>query len=547
MWETYLRPESLRQALALLQEHAGRARLIAGGTDVLVELQRGVLPTSTLIDLTAVRDLKYVREAGQYIVLGALATHNDVIASRMCVDRALPLAQACWEVGAPQIRTRATVAGNIVTASPANDTITPLMALDAELVLASHAGERVVPLHDFYRGVRRTVLASDELVREIRVPTLKTHQRGIFLKLGLRRAQAISVINVALVVTLDGDRVTQTRITLGCVAPTIVHASSAEAYLTGRRLDAATCAEAGRLASADIAPIDDLRGSAAYRHATVSALVSDGLARLAASDHAANWPVNPLLLETPFVPSAPAASSPTMPPVGPPPPDSEGAGRKVAASPPRAVIRDRSLEDEERGTDPFVDAIHTTINGQSYILAAAHRKTLLNALREDAGLTGTKEGCAEGECGACTVWLDGQAVMSCLVPAAQAHHAAITTIEGLAAYPPVVPARAGGLRGGTPLERSVAVSTAGASAAGASAAGTAAPPTLHPLQQAFIDHGAVQCGYCIPGMLMAGAKLLAECPHPDLEQVRQALGGNICRCTGYRKILDAVLSVGGQE
>ncbi|MGH2517685.1 MAG: FAD binding domain-containing protein, partial [Ktedonobacterales bacterium] len=104
MWQTYLRPTSLDELLALLREHAGKARLIAGGTDVLVELQRGVKPTTTLLDVTAIPDLKYVRESTGVIALGALATHNDVVASPACVASALPLAQACWEVGAPQIR-----------------------------------------------------------------------------------------------------------------------------------------------------------------------------------------------------------------------------------------------------------------------------------------------------------------------------------------------------------------------------------------------------------------------------------------------------------
>jgi len=441
--------------LRALRDAGEGTRLVAGGTDLVVEQQRGVKPARHLIDLMALEsELKYVRHEGNELVLGALATHNDVIASPELIADALPLAQACIEVGAPQIRTRATIAGNLVTASPANDTIAPLLALDARLTLASMQGERVVPLSEFYPGFRQTALRADEILREIRFEALGAKRRGIFLKLGLRRAQAISVINVAIVLGLSHRRVESARVALGCVAPTVVRMPAVEALLAGATLDDATIAAAAQRAAEEIAPIDDLRASAQYRRESVAALVSQALEALAAGREAEGFPSHPILLET-----------------------NDAASRRATA------------------TDGPVVA---QLNGRSCELTTATRKTLLDALR-DVGCTGVKEGCAEGECGACTVWLDGRAVMSCLVPAAQANGAEIVTIEGLAGE-----------------------------------------NELHPLQNAYIARGAVQCGFCIPGMLMAGAKLLDERATPTRDECQVAISGNLCRCTGYRKILDAM-------
>ena len=460
LWQQYFQPRSMARALALLREHGSAARIVSGGTDVLVELQRGVKPTQTLIDVTQLRELKYVRDEGDRIAIGGLATHNDVLASQACAQRALPLVQACVEVGAPQIRTRATLAGNLVTASPANDTIVPLIAMGGEVLLQSVDGERIIELADFFTGFRQTVMRPDELLREIRVRPLAENERGVFLKLGLRRAQAISVISVATIVRSGrGGATGEARIALGCLAPTIVRAKNAEAALLGKPLSAKAISAAAEAVLEDVSPIGDVRGSADYRRLAVRALLERSLQRIAGDSCAEGLPDRHILLET-------------------------------GEAPPLS------------GTPEFTGTIISTINGKRTEMRDAGRKTLLNALRENASLTGSKEGCAEGECGACTVWIDGQAVMSCLVPAAQAHGHALVTIEGLASG-----------HNGKPL---------------------------HPLQQAYIERGAVQCGFCIPGMLMAGAKLLQECESPTLEQHQTAISGNICRCTGYRKILDAM-------
>lgn len=463
MWTEYFTPTSIDEALTLLAEHRSSARIVAGATDLILELERGQRSgIEILIDVTRIPGLDSIHlDADGMIHLGPLVTHNHCAGSQLMVDRAFALARACWEVGAPQIRNRGTVAGNLITASPANDSITPLMAFDAVVHLRSTRGERSVKLSDFYTGVRSNVMRDDEMLVDIAFPAPSAGTRSSFYKLALRRAQAVSVINVAVVLELEAGRVGRAAITLGSVAPTIIHAEGAEDILRGAGLTDDVVVRAAEAAARSAKPIDDLRGSASYRVEMVRVCTERVLRSLAAGEECRGYPDPPVMLRR----------SDTW-------------------------QWDRPLEKvnvHRSGT-----LIVTTVNGRRYKLQTGFDKTLLRLLREDVGLTGTKEGCAEGECGACTVFLDGVSVMACMVPAPRAHGAEIVTVEGLAGN-----------------------------------------GRLHPIQQAFIDEGAVQCGYCTPGFLMSGAMLLEETPNPSKWDIQQALTGNLCRCTGYYKIISA--------
>lgn len=465
MWHNYYSVTSIAEALDLLSQYRERARIVAGATDLILELERGQREgVDTLIDITRIPGLDKISAHGDTIRLGPLVTHNHLVGSEVIVERAFPLAQAAWTVGAPQIRNRGTVAGNVITASPANDTITPLWAMGASVTLASTRGERTVDFPSFYQGVRKTVMEPDEMLTAITFPALCKPERGIFLKLGLRNAQAISVVNIAVILTFDGDVITDAAITMGSVAPTILRVPVAEQYLAGKPLSDEVIREAARLAAAAPTPIDDVRSGAQYRSEMCRVLTSRALRALRDGKEREGWPEDPAMLWGDH----------------------------------HASVQD-SLRSMIRHEDDAADTIVTTVNGKIYTVTGGVNKTLLRFLREDIGLPGTKEGCAEGECGACTVFLNGAAVMACLVPAPRAHGAKIVTIEGLAAE----------------------------------------DGTLHPLQQAFVDTGAVQCGYCTPGFLMSGAKLLDEHPQPTRDQIEQSITGNLCRCTGYYKIVDA--------
>jgi carbon-monoxide dehydrogenase medium subunit len=437
----------------------------------MLEMERGVRKgIKTLIDVSRLKGLNQINlDEDGIIHLGPLVTHSDCIASKLIVEKAFPLARACLEVGAPQIRNRGTITGNLITASPANDTIPPLIGLNAILVLQSTRGVREVPLASFYKGVRLTVMEPDEMVVDIKFPALHENQRGTFYKLGLRKAQAISIVDCAVILTVEEGFIRNSVITIGSVAPTIVHAMEAEDYLNGKKFEEAVIDHAAELAKSASRPINDIRSSREYRLEMVRVCVRRALRTIYLGEERANYPSHPVVLRA----NSEFNSAPL---------DGEGFMQ--------------TIHHRIGSVDP---ALETKINGKYYSFNSGYHKSLLRLLREDAGLIGTKEGCAEGECGACTVFLDGMAVMSCLVPAVRAHGAEIVTIEGIA-------------RNGE----------------------------LHPVQKAFIDKAAVQCGYCTPGFIMSSVMLLDEIDHPSKDEIAEAISGNLCRCTGYYSIVAAV-------
>jgi xanthine dehydrogenase iron-sulfur cluster and FAD-binding subunit A len=465
MWNNYLNVTTIDEALRALAQDGERARIVAGATDLILELERGVRKgIETLIDVTRIPGLDQITiDEDEVIHLGPLVTHNHCVESRLIRARAYPLARAAWEVGAPQIRNRGTIAGNLITASPANDTITPLMALNASVTLQSTKGIRTVTLKDFYKGVRKTVMQPDEMLVDISFPAMPATARGTFLKLALRRAQAISVVDAAIILDIDRDSIKSASITLGAVTAVISHAEEAEKFLSGKPLTDEVLEQAALLAMAAARPIDDIRGSAAYRREMVRVCTLRGLKAIRDGQEHAGMPAEPILLWG------------------------------------KDPVNGKVHSYQEFPASP----IETTINGKEYTFHSGHDKTLLRLLREEANLIGTKEGCAEGECGACTVFLDGKAVMACLVPAPRAHGADIVTVEGLSV-----------------------------------------DGELHPVQEAFIEHGAVQCGYCTPGFLMSSAMLLEEKSNPTRNEIEQAITGNLCRCTGYYKIVQAIEDAG---
>jgi CO/xanthine dehydrogenase FAD-binding subunit len=276
------RPQTLPEALALLADKAPQARPLAGGTNVLVELRGTAHGPQALVDLSRVRELRGLQRQDGHVVMGGGTTLTEVLTHPLITEHGALLKEAAALFANPLVRNRATVAGNLVDASPAADAAPPLLALDAMVQLASRSAARWVPLEDFLVGVRQTLRQPDELLVAISWPVPASVSRGAYSKFGLRRADAISVLSAAVRVECDeAGHCRQARIALGAVAPRPFRAHAAEDCLNGQTLTTAAIAEAAHLAAEAARPIDDIRGSAAYRRRLVEVTVRRLLTQVA--------------------------------------------------------------------------------------------------------------------------------------------------------------------------------------------------------------------------------------------------------------------------
>jgi xanthine dehydrogenase iron-sulfur cluster and FAD-binding subunit A len=460
----YLRPTSLREAIELWQENPD-ARLLAGGTNLVVDMKLEKAKPAKVMDITFVPELRGIEERSDGLWIGSLTPIHDLATSALLWRSYTTLAEAAAAFGSTQIAMMGTLGGNICNGSPASDTVPALLALGAEAFLVGPLGERMSALGDLLEGPGKVRLREGEILAAVRLPRVSPGTGSAFLKISRVRADLAKVSAAVKLTRGDDARCSSARIELGSVGPTVLRARKAEAALVGTTLTSEVVLAAAEAAAGEIQPIDDVRSTAAYRRRAARALVHDAV----------------------------VLSSTRC---------KDGVSSTRTGERSKAVLRD-VLSLSVDSTESVV--ISLTVNGEEMEIDVAPNELLLNVLRERLELTGSKYGCGIGECGACTVWMDGSPVLGCLVLAVSADGAEIRTIEGLAAP----------------------------------------DGTLDPIQQAFIDENAFQCGYCTPGMLMMTKKLLEEIPRPTEDQIRDYLKGNHCRCTGYASIVRAIDRVSG--
>lgn len=271
----FVKPNSLQDAVTFLQGEAADVRVLAGGTDVLIELKfnRSKTPAS-IMSLKDVEELKFIRwDSNTGLSIGAMTAVSSIEKSQEIKDKFPALVDGAGSIGSVQVRNLGTIGGNICRAAPSGDLIPALVAYGASAIIQCPKGQRVVPLDEFFKGPGQTVLGSGEILAELRIPAKAAKLKAAYLKLGKRKAMEISTVGVAVALEMNGETCTDCRIALGSVAPTVIRPAKAEECLRGKKLtpDVIECAAARAMEAAQ--PISDIRATAEYRREMVGEML----------------------------------------------------------------------------------------------------------------------------------------------------------------------------------------------------------------------------------------------------------------------------------
>ena len=485
----YVRPATVADAVAALARAGEDGKVLAGGQSLVPVLAMRLGRPAVLVDINAVAGLNELSVADNALYLGATVRQREV--EQHLAAAAVPLlAMALPWIGHRELRGRGTVCGSLAHADPAAELPAVAICLDATLDIEGPAGRRTVAAREFFTGPMSTVLAPDELLLGARFPVAVPGEGFGFAELARRHGDfALTGVAVRVRLSPSGDVLDATLAAFGVsgrpvvrdITPVLASCAGSPAAAPAGLVRALTPAMSA-LAGELVDTPGDMHASNTYRRRLFTVLA----AREVAAAHAR------AARQDPGGPDAPDATTDLRTSAGSAAARPGPAPEPTAQPPPPAA---RTAADGRATT-------HLTVNGTPVTLSLPTRVTLADALRDRLGLTGTHLGCEHGICGMCTVLVDGHAARSCLLFACQLEGAEVLTIEGL----------------GRPEE-------------------------LHPLQQAFGRHHALQCGFCTPGFLLSAYDLLTHKPRVTQQELATELSGVLCRCTGYRNILTAVADV----
>jgi CO/xanthine dehydrogenase FAD-binding subunit len=276
----FYRPLTLQEVLKILAEKRGLVKILAGGTDLMLDIQRKKYEVAGIVDITELNELKAIRVEDEYVRIGSLVTFTKVANEKKLQEQVRFLTEAASLIGAPQIRNQGTLGGNIANASPAADSVVPLIALDAVLSVVSLSGHREVPLNQLLSGVGKTNLAADELITEIKFKLPSVKARSAFVKFGRRNALAIARMSVGILIDFEGKEIIDARVALGAVAPNPFRATELENLFLNKSIEQINVEEVISCANKVVSQTLGNRPSAKWKNEAIRGLMRQTLHKI---------------------------------------------------------------------------------------------------------------------------------------------------------------------------------------------------------------------------------------------------------------------------